>query len=77
LLLDESDNWRGYEKEHLKVGLAFVWEKENEEINTELKLKGIEIPRLFSADSKLIFETSSHINKIDKQFQYFDKVILR
>jgi len=76
LLLDETDGWKSSEKEHLKVGVAFIWEKENEEVNMELKLKGIEIPRLFSPESKIVFETSNHLNKIDKQFQYFDKVII-
>jgi len=74
LLLDENDEWRKKEKEYKKVGLAFIWDKQaGDEVNAALKLKAVEIPRMFGETEKISFEATYHINKIDKQMQYFDK----
>jgi len=74
LLLDENDEWRKKEKEYKKVGLAFIWDKQaGDEVNAALKLKAVEIPRMFGETEKVSFEATYHINKIDKQMQYFDK----
>jgi len=73
--LDENDDWRKSEKEYKKVGIAFIRDKEaGEEVNEALKLKAVEIPRLFGEQDKISFESTYHINKIDKQMQFFDKV---
>lgn len=74
-MLDEEDGWKTNENEYLKIGIAFVREKDSgEEMDSELKLKGIEIQRLFGNEVKITFEAAYHLNKIEKQFQYFDKV---
>ena len=73
--MDENDDWRKAEKEYKKVGIAFIWDKQaGDEVNSALKLKAVEIPRMFGETEKVSFEATYHINKIDKQMQYFDKV---
>ncbi len=75
MTLDEEDGWRDSEKERLKVGIGFVWEKEENKVrNVEMKFKGLEIQAMFSLDSKVVLEFSTDFKKIDKQMQYFDKV---
>ena len=75
LMLDEEDEWRNSEKEYLKMGIVFIWEKgENTGLNEELKIKSLEIQRAIGEGKKLLIEAAYHINKIDKQMQYFDKV---
>lgn len=75
LALEDDDGWKENDKEYKKVGIAFIWDKNAaSEVNSDLKLKGIEIPRLFGVEDKIIFEAAYHLNKIDKQMNYFDKV---
>lgn len=77
LILDEEDDWASGEKENIKIGIGFIWQDaQASELNNTLKFKAIEIPTWFSNDKRLTFEPVYHLNKIDKQLQYFNKVTL-
>jgi hypothetical protein len=74
LALEEDESWKEVLFQRRKIGIAIIWEKDNQDLNSKLKLKGLQLLKEFKDTEGLTIEPSFHLNKIDKQLQYFDKV---
>lgn len=77
LALDDQDGWKAFANQRKKIGIAIIWDRESEDVNQKLKLKGLQLLKEFKDTEGLTVEPSFHLNKIDKQLQYFDKVTSR
>jgi hypothetical protein len=74
LAIEEGSDWKIAANEKIKLGIAIILEKDENDLNQRMRLNGLSLMRNFESEGNLIIEHAYQYNKIDKQIQYFDKV---